>query len=134
MSYPEALVDGHRESVENLGATSLESAEEVDEALGDGRYVVVVNSVCGCAANTLIPTLEATLADTDITAYQVFAGVDDEATATARERFGEYGPSSPAVAIFEDGDVSSYIAREDILGDEQGGVEDLLDAAFDNLM
>lgn len=126
-------MDGHRESVENLGATSLESSEEVDEALGDGRCIVVVNSVCGCAANTLIPALEATLANRDIPAYQVFAGVADEATDAARERFGEYGPSSPAVAIMKDGAVSSYVSRDDILGNEQEDVEDLLRTSFDTL-
>ncbi len=133
MAYPEPVIRKHRSRVEATGAEPLTSRDDVEGALRSD-CVVVVNSVCGCAANTLIPALEATLVDRDIDAYQVFAGVDDEATATARERFGEYGPSSPAVAIFEDGDVSSYIAREDILGGEQGGVEDLLDAAFDNLM
>jgi putative YphP/YqiW family bacilliredoxin len=132
MTYPEPVINKHRSRVEATGASPLTSREDVEAALRDD-CVVVVNSVCGCAANTLIPTLEATLADTDITAYQVFAGVDDEATAAARNRFGEYGPSSPAVAIIKDGEVSSYIAREDILRHEEEDVEGLLRTSFDTL-
>lgn len=132
MTYPEPVVNKHKSRVEATGATPLTTSGDVDDALRD-NCVVVVNSVCGCAANTLIPALEATLADRDIEAYQVFAGVDDEATAAARDRFGEHGPSSPAVAVVEGGSVSSYIAREDILGREQEGVEDLLRTSFETL-
>lgn len=129
--YPDSIVEGHRGAVTGLGAESLEDVDRVDDALSSGRCVVVVNSVCGCAAETLIPALEGASLDESLDWYTVFAGVDDEATEAARSYFEGFGPSSPAVVFLEDGEVDTYLGRGDVMrcsADEFGGhVEDAAD-------
>lgn len=131
--YPDALVEKHRSRVREAGAPSLSSADDVNDVLSDFTGVIVVNSVCGCAANTLIPAVETVLPGLDLPAHQVFAGVDDDATAQARQRFGEHGPSSPAVVLLSDGTVTSYISRSDILTSEKDELENKIKSSADTV-
>lgn len=116
MTYPERVVEGHRSAVTELGVSSLETATEVDEALTDQTGIVVVNSVCGCASQTLIPALEDAVPDVDVDVFTVFAGVDDEATAQARTYFSGCDDSSPSIAFLDQGSLDAFLSRGDIFG------------------
>jgi putative YphP/YqiW family bacilliredoxin len=118
-----------------MGAIELTSAAAVDAALGDqrGTMLVFVNSVCGCAAGNARPALR--LALEHPTKPQqivtVFAGQDLEATARARQYFGEYQPSSPSMALVRDGEVVHFVHRHQIEGKSPQLVAANLTAAFD---
>ena len=104
MPYPEEWVRPAREELNQLGIQELRNAKEVDEVLGknQGTVMVVVNSICGCAAGRARPAIAQVLQDTlkpDLVT-SVFAGQDMEATARAREYFQPYPPSSPSVPCF----------------------------------
>jgi putative YphP/YqiW family bacilliredoxin len=108
---------------------------EVDEALGDqkGTMLVFVNSVCGCAAGNARPALAQALKH-PVRPQQVvtvFAGQDLDATARARQYFGEYQPSSPSMALLRDGEVVHFIHRHQIEGQAPQTVAANLTAAFD---
>jgi putative YphP/YqiW family bacilliredoxin len=105
--------------LENAGFTSLHTAQEVEAALKkEGTTLVVVNSVCGCAAGTARPgavvSLQYDKVPTNLVA--VFAGVDSEATAKARENMIPFPPSSPAIALFKDGVLVHMLERHHIEG------------------
>ena len=105
--------------LENAGFTSLHSAQEVEETFKkEGTTLVVVNSVCGCAAGTARPgailSLQYDKTPTNLTT--VFAGVDAEATATARENMIPFPPSSPAIALFKGGVLVHMLERHHIEG------------------
>src|SRR5262249_16393841 len=101
--YPEIMVVPMREELTRLGIEELRTAEEVDESLKDraGTTLVVVNSICGCAAGRMRPAVRMALqtAARPDQAYSVFAGQDTDATARAREYFTGQPPSSPSIAI-----------------------------------
>jgi putative YphP/YqiW family bacilliredoxin len=124
-----------REEMTRMGAIELTSAAAVDAALGDqrGTMLVFVNSVCGCAAGNARPALR--LALEHPTKPQqivtVFAGQDLEATARARQYFGEYQPSSPSMALVRDGEVVHFVHRHQIEGKSPQLVAANLTAAFD---
>lgn len=113
--YPEKIVRGRIEFLEELGATSLESRSSVSEAIRTGLQLVVVNSICGCASTVLYPALEETL-PVDFDVLTVFAGQHAEATEAMRERFEGYPPSSPCVALLQDGEVVEMCPRHEIIG------------------
>lgn len=134
MPYPEMLVRPMREELTRMGIGELKSASEVDRAFADaGTTLVVVNSVCGCAARNARPAVglalqHGTRPDQMVT---VFAGQDLEATAQARAYFHGYPPSSPSIALLKDGDLVWMLERHQIEGRDADQIADDLTAAFD---
>jgi len=117
--YPPELVKPMQEELESAGFTSLHSAQEVEEILKkEGTTLVVVNSVCGCAAGTARPgaVLSLQYDKTPSNLTTVFAGVDTDATAKARENMVPFPPSSPAIALFKDGVLVHMLERHHIEG------------------
>ncbi len=117
--YPPELVKPMQAELENAGFKSLHSTQEVEETLKkEGTTLVVVNSVCGCAAGTARPGAVASLQfdKTPTNLATVFAGVDVEATATARENMIPFPPSSPAIALFKNGVLVHMLERHHIEG------------------
>lgn len=105
--------------LENAGFTSLHTTDEVDSAIAkEGTTLVVVNSVCGCAAGTARPGAIASLAHDKAPAnlVTVFAGVDKEATTKARDFMIPFPPSSPSMALFKDGQLVHMLERHHIEG------------------
>ena len=116
--YPEILLVPMREELTRAGAKELRTAAEVDAALADtnGTALVVVNSVCGCAAGKMRPGVRLALqnASRPDRVYTVFAGQDREATERARQLFGPYPPSSPSLALFRNGELVHFVPRSEI--------------------
>jgi putative YphP/YqiW family bacilliredoxin len=135
MPYDPRLVAPMRDEMVRMGARELKTVAEVDEALGDqkGTMLVFVNSVCGCAAGNARPALAHALkhAIRPQQVVTVFAGQDVDATARARQYFGEYQPSSPSMALLRDGEVVHFIHRHQIEGQAPQTVAANLTAAFD---
>ncbi len=116
--YPEVLLIPMREELTRAGAQELRTAAEVDAALADknGTALVVVNSVCGCAAGKMRPGVRMALqsAVRPDRVYTVFAGQDKEATERARQHFGAYPPSSPSLALYRNGELVHFVPRSEI--------------------
>lgn len=134
MAYPEFFVAPMREELTTLGIKELRTAAEVDQALSQaGTVMVVVNSVCGCAAGKARPGIAQALqhgVKPDLMTT-VFAGADLEATARAREYFAGYPPSSPSVALLRDGQLVWMLERRQIEGQSADGIARDLRTAFD---
>ena len=133
--YPEIMVIPMREELTRLGIEELRTPEAVDVALNaqPGTTLVVVNSVCGCAAGRMRPAVRAALQSAlrpDKT-YSVFAGQDLEATARARDYFTGQPPSSPSIAILRDGQLVYMMPRRDIESREAPAIAADLKAALD---
>ena len=133
--YDEMIVAPMREELTRLGIEETRSAAAVDAVLGEkkGTVLVVVNSVCGCAAGMARPAVAEALKhnvlpDRMIT---VFAGNDREATQRAREYFVGYRPSSPSIALIRDGEVVKMLERWNIEGRHAAEIASDLVAAFD---
>ena len=133
--YDPAMVRPMREELTRIGFTELRTAAEVDAALTTERTttLVVVNSVCGCAARNARPAATLALGHQARPAklYTVFAGQDAEATERARSYFTGYGPSSPSMALFRDGRLVYMLERRNIEGRGPRDIADDLVAAFD---
>src|SRR2546423_9078739 len=135
MQYPEIMIRPMREELTRLGVEELKTAEEVDKALGEskGTLMVVVNSICGCAAGKARPgvalALEHNPRPDKITT--VFAGGDIEATERARSYFTGYQPSSPSIALLKDGKLVYMLERRQIEGKDASQVARELTHAFD---
>lgn len=118
--YPINLVAPMSKDLTSFGFESLSSAENVKEVLDNekGSFLLVVNSVCGCAAAMARPGAKLSLMNDKKPEklYTVFAGVDAEATATARQYLLPYPPSSPAIALFNNGELVHMIERHQIEG------------------
>jgi len=116
--YDPMMVQPMREELTSIGFKELRTASEVDETLPDtkGTYLLVINSVCGCAAGQARPGVALALTNKVVpdTLYTVFAGQDAEATIKARSYIRGYPPSSPSIALFKDGDVVAMIERYQI--------------------
>jgi putative YphP/YqiW family bacilliredoxin len=124
-----------REDLTRIGFTELMTPEEVDAAVGvgEGTLLVVVNSVCGCAAGKARPGVARALqhaARPDRLAT-VFAGMEIEATERVRSYFVGYPPSSPQIALFKDGTLVQMLERQDIEGREAEEIAVELRGAFD---
>jgi putative YphP/YqiW family bacilliredoxin len=132
--YPEIMCVPMREELTRLGVEELKTAEAVDQALtAAGTALVVVNSICGCAAGRMRPAVRLALqngAKPD-KAFSVFAGQDKEATERARSYFTGYPPSSPCIAVFRDGQLVYFMQRRDIESREAPAIAADLKAAFD---
>lgn len=132
--YDPELVQPMRDEVTKLGLKELRTAKEVDEALKKpGTTLVFVNSVCGCAAGGARPGLRLSMlnAKKPQNMVTVFAGMETEATAKAREYFAPYRPSSPQIALIKDGKLVKMIQRHDIEGQGPDNVAKMLSAAYD---
>jgi putative YphP/YqiW family bacilliredoxin len=120
LMYDEQFVTPMREELTRLGAQEMRTADEVDQALRDARgtTLVVVNSICGCAARNARPAVARALenAKRPDRLTTVFAGQDAEATARAREYFAPYPPSSPQIALLKNGTVAFMLERKQIEG------------------
>jgi putative YphP/YqiW family bacilliredoxin len=133
--YDERIVTPMREELTSLGIQETKTAQEVDAVLAEkkGTVLVVVNSVCGCAAGNARPAVamaleNGVLPDKMIT---VFAGNDREATQRAREYFVGYRPSSPSIALLRDGQVVKMFERWQIEGRQAHDLAVELRSAFD---
>ena len=135
--YPEIMVIPMREELTRLGIEELRKPEEVDAALKGrpGTTMVVVNSICGCAAGRMRPAVRMALQNAvrPDQAYSVFAGQDTEATERARGYFTGQMPSSPSIAILRDGELVYMMPRRDIESREAPAIAADLKAAFDRL-
>ncbi|MGB3468955.1 MAG: BrxA/BrxB family bacilliredoxin [Cyclobacteriaceae bacterium] len=119
--YPEELVAPMRTDLTSAGFQELKTGEEVANHLKDhkGTSLVVVNSVCGCAAGAARPGVKMAVATSDKkpdTLATVFAGVDSDATAKVRDLTLPYPPSSPSIALFKDGELVHFVERHHIEG------------------
>jgi len=135
MPYPEFFVEPMRLELTRLGVDELRTAQDVDTAVKTtpGVLMVVVNSVCGCAAGKARPGIAMALrhdAKPDRVAT-VFAGADIEATDRARGYFTGYAPSSPAVGLLRDGKLVFMLERRDIENRTAEQIADVLTTAFD---
>ena len=135
MPYSELLIKPMREDLSRLGIKETRRPEEVDEAIKNtkGTVMVVVNSVCGCAAGKARPGVALALRhhvkpDNIIT---VFAGADIEATERARSYFKGYQPSSPSIGLLRDGELIYMMERRQIEGKEAPEIAKELASAFD---
>ncbi len=135
MPYPEMLVSPMRAELTNVGFTELKSAEEVDTTLptSKGTTLLVVNSVCGCAAGSARPGVIRSLTNdkTPSNLLTVFAGQDLDAVAKARDFMLPYPPSSPSIALFKDGELVHFVQRLDIEGHTADQISENLKSAFD---
>ena len=117
--YPPELVKPMREDLTSIGFQELHTAAEVDEAMAKkGTTLVVVNSVCGCAAANARPGARMSLQNSKRpeNLFTVFAGVDREATDKARDYMVPFPPSSPSMALFKDGELVHMLERHHIEG------------------
>ena len=135
MPYPEQLVAPMRAELTGIGVRELRDATEVDDWFGgrDGTALLLINSVCGCAAGSARPGLAMSLehGKRPDRVATVFAGQDLEATARARELIGDVPPSSPSVALLKDGELVHFVPRHLIEGQTAETVARELTAAFD---
>ena len=133
--YDEMMVAPMRQELSRLGIEETRTAEAVDAVLGEkkGTVLVVVNSVCGCAAGMARPAVAMALEHNTLPEKMitVFAGNDREATARAREYFVGYRPSSPAIALIKDGQVVKMLERWNIEGRAAHDIAAELVQAFD---
>ncbi|MEI7025830.1 BrxA/BrxB family bacilliredoxin [Paenibacillus sp. y28] len=134
--YMRDMVQPMRDELTRLGIEELRTPEEVEAkfaAAKNGTAVVVVNSVCGCAAGQCRPGVAQALQHSTLPdhLYTVFAGQDKEATAKAREFFAPYPPSSPSIALLKDGQLVHMIERHQIENRSAHEIAQDLTEAFD---
>jgi len=135
MPYPEMMIRPMREDLTRLGVEELKTAEAVDETVKNstGTLMVVVNSICGCAAGKARPGVALALQH-DVKPDKVatvFAGADIEATERARNYFTGYAPSSPSIAILKNGELVYMLERYQIEGRDATQIAGELRKAFD---
>ncbi len=135
MPYSPLMVKPMRDELTSIGVQPLLTAEDVETLMADktGTTLVVVNSVCGCAAGMARPGLRQALESPvrPDRVVSVFAGQDLEATARARSYFAEVPPSSPSMALFKDGELAWFMPRHHIEGRDAMQVADDLISAFE---
>ena len=135
--YPQIMTIPMREELTRLGIQELRTADEVDRALSGyrGTTMVVVNSICGCAAGRMRPAVRFALQNEKIpdNLVTVFAGEDREATERARSYFAPYPPSSPSIAILREGKLLYMMQRSQIESRDAAAIAADLKAAFDQL-
>ena len=135
MPYPEYICAPMRQDLTSVGFQELKNEVEVDQSIPNstGTVLLVMNSVCGCAAGTARPGIKLALKDGKIPAklVTVFAGQDLEATSQARKYTLPYPPSSPAIALFKDGKLVHFIERHHIEGRSAEMIAENLKMAFD---
>ena len=134
MPYPEHFIAPMRAELADVGVRELRSPSEVEDVLeSPGTVMIVVNSICGCAAGKARPGIVMALEHErrpDLVAT-VFAGADIEATERARQAFLPYPPSSPSVALLRDGKLVYMLERRQIETRDARSIADMLRQAFD---
>lgn len=135
MPYPEMMIQGMRAELANLGIEETKTTEAVEQAVKntDGTVMVVVNSVCGCAAGGVRPGIAMALQNAEskpAKSITVFAGADIDATDTAREYFTGYMPSSPAIGLLKNGELVQLFERRDLEGRPPAVIAQALVDAF----
>ena len=132
--YPPELVQPMKEDLTSAGFSQLSTPSDVDNMVNnaDGTLLLVVNSVCGCAAGNMRPGVKLSLNNDSSPSSlgTVFAGVDGEATAQARKHFLPYPPSSPSIALFKDGKLVHFLERHHIEGGTAQMIADNLSEAY----
>lgn len=132
--YPPELVKPMKEDLTTVGFNELLDADAVDQAIqnNNGTLLVVVNSVCGCAAGNMRPGVKLSINSENKPDQlaTVFAGVDGAAVAQARKYFLPYPPSSPSVALFKDGKLVHFLERHHIEGGTAEMIANNLAAAY----
>lgn len=136
--YPEQLVAPMRTDLTSAGFQELKTPQEVDSVLkqSKGTTLLVINSVCGCAAGAARPGVKLALKKSTkrpANLVTVFAGVDKEAVQKAREYTLPYPPSSPSIALFKDGELVHFIERHHIEGRSAEMIAQHLEMAFNEL-
>jgi len=134
MPYPEILIKPMRDELTQIGVKETRTPEEVDAAVHQpGTVMIIVNSVCGCAAGRARPGIAMALKNRVLPdrVVTVFAGADIEATDHARNYFSGYPPSSPSVGILRDGELVFLLQRHQIEGREAPQIASELTSAFD---
>jgi len=135
MPYPESFIGPMREELTRLGVKELKTPAQVDSFIREtpGTVMVVVNSMCGCAAGKARPGIAEALRhpNTPAAVGTVFAGGDIEATDRARSYLQPYPPSSPSVAILRDGQLVYMLERRQIENQSAAGIAKALTDAFD---
>ncbi len=133
--YPEIMVIPMREDLTRLGIEELRTAAEVDRAIANqpGTTMLVVNSICGCAAGRMRPALRIALQHSNRPEkmFTVFAGQDKEATERVRTYFTGYPPSSPSIALLREGKLIHLMQRSDIENREAADIAAELKSVFD---
>ena len=133
--YPPEIVAPMKSELTSVGFDELTSADQVDNALNpdSGTVLVMVNSVCGCAAGSARPGVRLAIQNDKKPARltTVFAGVDQDATAQARKYMLPYPPSSPSIGLFNNGKLVHFIERHHIEGASPEMIADNLKSAFD---
>jgi putative YphP/YqiW family bacilliredoxin len=135
MPYPELFVAPMRQELLDLGVRELRTPADVDATVATsvGTLMIMVNSVCGCAAGKARPGLALALRHgtrPDALA-SVFAGFDEQATDRARQYFKGYGPSSPSIALLRNGELIYMLERSAIESRDALSIASMLTAAFD---
>lgn len=132
--YPPELVAPMKEDLTSVGFEQMMTPEDVDNAINtEGTTLLVVNSVCGCAAGNARPGAKMAVQNSKLPnkLITVFAGVEAEATQQARNYMLPFPPSSPSMALFKDGKLVHMIERHHIEGSSADIIADNLKAAFD---
>lgn len=132
--YPPSIVMPMKEELTTVGFEDLTTPDAVNEAINSqGTVLVMVNSVCGCAAGAARPGVKLAVSGDKRPnrIATVFAGFDTEAVAEARKHFAPYPPSSPAIALFKDGKLVHFVERHHIEGRSAQMIADNLKMAFD---
>ena len=135
--YPAEIVMPMKAQLTSNGFEDLTTPEQVENAIKqDGVTLVMVNSVCGCAAGAVRPGVVMSLDNDKVPAHltTVFAGFDKDAVDKAREFFAPFPPSSPAVAIFKDGELVHMLERHHIEGHSAQAIAENLKAAYNELV
>jgi putative YphP/YqiW family bacilliredoxin len=132
--YPEPLVTPMKQELVSAGFEECLTPEAVEKAIAQkGTVLMVVNSVCGCAAGAARPGVKASLESTKKPSHlnTVFAGFDVDAVNTARKHFAPYPPSSPAIALFKDGQLVHFVERHNIEGRTAAMIADHLKMVYE---
>ena len=132
--YPEALVTPMKAELTAVGFEDLRTSDSVENALkNEGTVLMVVNSVCGCAAGACRPGVKLSLDNNKKPAHlaTVFAGFDGDAVNQARQHFAPYPPSSPAIALFKNGELVHFVERHNIEGRTAAMISEHLKMVYD---
>jgi putative YphP/YqiW family bacilliredoxin len=137
--YPEQLVNPMRLDLTSAGFSELKTESEVEQIMSESSEstLVVINSVCGCAAGTARPGVKLAISRTSKVPGKlvtVFAGVDKEATAKIREYTLPYPPSSPSIALFKNGELVHFVQRQHIEGRSAEMIASHLEEVFDEIL
>jgi len=130
--YPEHIVNPMKEELTSNGFTELKAEDDIKDLIKENTSIIIVNSVCGCAAANARPGILGSLQNekTPTNLFTVFAGVDKEATESARNLMFPFPPSSPCIALFKDGSLVHMLERHHIEGRDAKIIAENLKEAY----